>query len=467
MHSTYSTLRRAYDDERQRHRAIAHRLNSPQLFLEYYMGEDREYFPWYNEADEVLNNIGWYERDNVQKYAAIMVPSRLGKTFRYNVLESIMDVCNDRYHTHFGTISKSQDKAKNFTLSTKKHLEKNDRIIEDFGEFIDKSRPWNTGEMWVTGHDPSATTPTFVNIGSTGQVESMGFSKMVLDDLIDLITSNSPAETQKMFESITGTYMTRLEPAGRFMVIGHRFAYRDAYSQILPLTYFRNSTYVKSALDINEESNFPYRYPSSKYLLDKRNMSDARWAAIAQQRPIEGGNEFDLQWLLKTVTDDMPDEIKVYVDPAYSVSIKADYMGGVAMGVLGDGRKCVTGMMALRVASNFTNHVKRFFDRSGAMGGSVEINNAKTFGDTLRNAGVPLDDCNATTNKIYRIGELQPLMKNGDLVIHSSVLKTVEWEDYFVEEMLYFPEGKHEHIMDAMAQGVDDLEEGGLSYGML
>ena len=468
MHSTYSTLRRAFDDERKRHHEITRRLNNPQLFLEYYMGKDRVYFPWYNEADQMLKNSGWYQNDGQQKYAAIMVPSRCGKTFRYSVLEGIMDVCKDRYHTHFGVISKSKDKAKNFTLAIKKHLEKNDRIIEDFGEFIDKSRPWNTEEMWVTGHDESATTPTFTNIGSTGQVESMGFTHLILDDLVDLMTSLSPAETQKMFESITGTYMTRLEPEGKFMVIGHRFAFRDAYSQILPLDYFRNSTFFKGALNSQEESNFPYRYSTAKYLLDKRNMSEAKWAAIFQQKPIEGGNEFDIQWLLKTVTDEMPKVIKAYVDPAYSTSKKADYMGGNAMGKLEDGRKCVVGMMALRVASNFTAHVKRFYDRSNASGGSVETNNAKTFGDTLRTAGIPLKDCNSTTDKIYRIGELQPLMKNGDLVIHSSVLETEKWNDYFVEEMLYFPNGAHEHILDSMAQGVEDLDGGsGLAYGML
>lgn len=463
-------LSRIFDDERRRHDDIMRRLHNPNLFVDYYM-DGMDYYPWYEEADRILIDSGWYSREIRQRFAIMMLPAGVGKTLRYSVVEALMEICNDRYSTRHCVLSKSQGKAKNIMLGIKNNLEHNDRIIEDFGEFVDPSLPWNTDELWVKGHDPKATTPTVANIGATGQVESMRFTSMIPDDLVDLETALSPTETEKTVQRITDTYMQRLDPGGKFLVIGHRFSFHDPYGFILPMTYFRGSTYIKSALGDNGESNFPYRFPTSKYQKDRENTNDARFQAIFQQRPIEGGNEFDIRWLLDTVTTQMPSGVVVAIDPAYTTLKKNDYMGGVALGKYhdkdtGQNLKILVGLMGLRTASNFSSHIENFMRKNNTRRGTVETNNAKTLGDEMRKMGYQIKDYTASENKIWRIGRLQPEMKNGTLRIHESVLGTPEWE-LLKEELLYFPNGGHEHILDALAQGVERLNRGGLAFAAI
>ena len=455
-----------FEKEKAKQADIARRLQSPRLFMEHYL-PDMEYYDWYAPADKVLRDSGWYKRDKRQKMAALMLPPGVGKTLRYCVVEKLMEICRDRKNTRIGIISKSQGKAKNFMEAIKTNLESNEKLISDFGEFIDKSHPWNTQEIWVLGHDKKSTTPTVSNLGAGGQIESMRFTDIILDDLVDLEVTLSSAETQKMVDRFTGTYFTRLEPNGRLMVIGHRFALRDAYAQILAMNFFQDSVFMMPAIDEDGVSNFPERFTTEAFSNIQENLTKPLWAAVYQQAPMEGGNDFDLQWVMDHLTTELPFQSKIGVDPAYTTAKKNDYMGGVAGGKV-DEHIVITGLMKIRTSSNFSSHIENFYDRYKCSGGTVEINNAQTLGDTLRTHGRPIEDYKATDNKIYRIGELQPKIKSGHVRFHKQVLEqNPEAWKALKEEMLFFPDGDHEHILDSLAQFVSRIDTGGISLELL
>jgi hypothetical protein len=115
-------------------------------------------------------------------------------------------------------------------------------------------------------------------------------------------------------------------------------------------------------------------------------------------------------------------------------------------------------MMQEWVASGHAQLISAWGRDNGARSGPVETNNAKTLGNELRNLGWGAIDVTARGDKIFRIGALEPWFRrkrgDGAILLHERLRGTKEYAA-FVQEYVYFPGATHDHILDALAQGVE------------
>ncbi len=446
-------------------------LNDTRKFCEKYLPEYIHEFGWYHNADELIKT---------KSHVLILVPPGWGKTRGLTVAESIRRIVKDRTH-RLGLFSKSQAKSSNYMRAIANVLKNNKDIIADHGVFIDSSPDVvaNTEKVIVVGAEDTETTPTISNLGISSQVESLRFNTMILDDAIDRETAFSEAEVNHFMSRIKLTFLPRLEPDGQFIIIGSRFSALDGYHWLLKNPLFQDGTFVMAALDENGESTIPERF-DTEYLLRVRDglksteegdmvESSMDWDARYMQNPSAGSEmAFMLDWISDTEhpekwIDDIPPYLTDGIDPAYSTAKSADYTGGVCIGMVGD-NPVLYDVMEAKIASGFAENIRDFRLKNNADISLVETNNAKTLGDELRHMGEPVRDLTARGNKLMRIGNLQHYFKKskeqGGLLFHNNLKNSPAWKT-FIKEYIYFPNAKHEHILDAMEMTLTQVMKGG------
>lgn len=452
-------------------------LDDTRQFCERYLPDFITEYGWYHNADEIIKS---------HSHVLILVPPGWGKTRGLTVAESIRRIVKDRKH-RVGLFSKSQAKSTNYMRAIAGVLKNNKTIIDDFGVFLDNSPDTiaNTEKVIVLGAEETETTPTISNLGMSSQVESLRFDTMILDDAVDRETAFSEAEVSRFISQIKLTFLPRLEPGGQFIIIGSRFSAMDGYHWLLNNPLFRGGTFVTAALDENGNTTIPERF-DTEYLLRVRDglkateegdmvESSMDWDARYMQNPRAGSEmAFMLDWINETTnpdkwTSETPDGMTIGIDPAYSTAKTADYTGGVCIGMIGK-NPVLYDVMEAKISSGFAQTISSFRRRNNAVNTLVETNNAKTLGDELRGMGEPCRDIMARGNKLMRIGNLQHYFKKtkdqGGLLFHTNLKSSPSWQT-FLKEYIYFPEAKHEHILDALEMTMTSVMKGGAGVVMV
>ena len=157
-----------------------------------------QYLKWYEKLDGMTG-----------KYRLVLVHPGAGKSTRLK-WEAIRRIVKDRKYK-IAYLSKSAGKAKLFRDSIADELQKNQKLINDFGKFYDSSLKWNNEAIKVIGSG-TEPTPTLSCYGITTQIEGMRPNMMILDDPIDKDTVLSPAESETMAEKLT-PWIERLDIA--------------------------------------------------------------------------------------------------------------------------------------------------------------------------------------------------------------------------------------------------------------
>jgi len=442
----------------RRQKEVGESLKSPEAFIARYYPQ-MKYLAWYREADKIIEPA---------LYGAILAPPRSGKTWRYGVVGAIMHICEQRYNMRHGLpyvtpqvgiISKAKRKAEYMMTTIKKFCERPD-VERDFGPFRDRTQrlAWSNTELRFVGSDETESTPNVVNLGASSMIESLGFTFMVIDDIVDKETSFSERETTKAWERFEETYMTRRQTESAIVrVIGHRFTANDFYNRILQDPRFTASEIMPGAifsmpaLNAQNESNIPELWSTGAYLHERSVRRVQSWEPIYQQNPtaIEGG--FDINWMLDRLVVEKPAGIvTAHFDPAYSTSESRDYTGGVAVMEYA-GNMIVVGLYKQRIAVGHAKEFIAFKERHGAAWMTVEDNNAKTLPGEIRDRGHDCRAYSAHANKLDRISSLAEPLEEGRIRFWEPLRHTPEWSP-LVEEVGFFPLGGHEHILDALHQ---------------
>jgi hypothetical protein len=418
-------------------------------------------FAWYAQARAVIDKA---------RFVCVMAPPGSGKTRGITIVEGARRLAQDRKH-RVGIFSKSKDKAENFMNAVASILKSNKRLIEDFGPFIDRTCDANTTKIRILGATGDETTPSVSNLGISGQAESLRFHTILMDDPIDLETAFSQVEVEKFIDRMRNTFIPRLEPGGQLVIIGSRFGELDGYHWILKNPLFKDGTCVVPALTESGESVVPERW-SRAHLeairaglsagADGEDVSASIWNARYMQAPSgDGERPLKLEW--HKWTADEPSDIIVAVDPAYSTTTTADYTAAVAVGKAhGSPDLVVRGILTGRFSAGHAELTKAFADKHGTLYGVVETNNAKTLGNEMRSLGLRVTDLTSTANKKdkSRLGGLEAWFKrpqgSGTILFHESLRKSPEYRA-LVQEYVYFPDGAHDHILDALAMALSHI----------
>ena len=432
------------------------------VFTAKYLPDIKPY-SWYAQARKAIED---------SRFVVVMAPPGSGKTRGITIVEAARRLARDRKH-RVGIFSKSKDKAENFMNAVASVLKSNKRLIADFGPFLDRTCDANTTKIRILGATGDETTPSVSNLGISGQAESLRFHTILMDDPIDLETAFSEVEVDKFIERMRNTFIPRLEPDGQLIIIGSRFGERDGYHWILNNPLFKGGAVVVQALTESGESVVPERWTRAHLEAikaglsagaDGEDVSTSIWNARYMQAPSgDGDRPLKMEYLEKKWTTAEPEGTIIALDPAYSLSNTADYTAAVALGKAAGSRDLILrGIMTGRVSAGHAELTKAFAEKHGTVYGVVETNNAKTLGNEMRNIGLHVQDLTSTANKKdkSRLGGLEAWFKrpvgSGTILLHESLRGSAEYRA-MVQEYVYFPDGAHDHILDALSMALAHL----------
>lgn len=190
---------------------------SPQFYCKYYL-----------DLALADHQLRWVTETERRRRALILGPCGHGKTETFSKVLQLRTICRNR-DVRILLVSASDKLAVKNLKVIKYHLEYNQRIIQDFGRFFDKTLTWTDHQMYVQRPKRDMKDATVEAVGLLGAITGGRFDIIILDDVIDANNSHTEAGRRRIHDYIKGTLVPRLEPWGVVWAIGTRKHYDDFY----------------------------------------------------------------------------------------------------------------------------------------------------------------------------------------------------------------------------------------------
>jgi predicted phage terminase large subunit-like protein len=253
------------------------------------------------------------------------------------------------------------------------------------------------------------------------------------------------------------------------VVIGTRYHQDDLYARILEeqKEHGNWSVFVRSCYNSDGSVLFPEKF-SQAQLDDIKKKSFYHFSTQYLNDPIDPENaDFKADWI-KTYdpTTSAPSSLYLTIDPAISLSRDADYSAGIVAGMFADRKIRVVDYFHKRlVPSDLVDEVFRLVQKWRLHRVGIET---FAFQKTLkydiqrqqRERGIffSIDELGkrhsghgeAVLSKEARIRRLQPYFEQGLVEIRSDMSE-------LRDELLAFPRGKHDDLIDALSYQLDYL----------
>jgi predicted phage terminase large subunit-like protein len=362
------------------------------------------------------------------------------------------------------------DMACSFLTQIKKHLQNNEIFKDLYGDLATGASKWSENMITVPAEEGFTTKEaTITTYGVGGNLVSQHYDLIIMDDVVNRDLINTPEQIQKTILFYKDA-LDLLEPNGILLVIGTRWHQNDLYGWILDQTnaeqvYKGFDVMIRRAYEGNLEEDlaivtlYPHKFTRG-YLLDLKR-DKGPWEFSSQYLndvvPIETA-KFKPDWF-KVVTEDelRTRNIQYYttVDPAIGLKKENDKTAIVTIGVDEFNNwflvNIIWGQFLPSVLINyiFTNweayHPKKIGIEMVAFQKSIQY----ALHDEMRRRNIFLNiqELKATTSKDQRIEGLIPRYANGT-IFH---LQQCPHRDILEEELIWYPRGKHDDIVDALS----------------
>lgn len=334
-----------------------------------------------------------------------------------------------------------------------------------FGDFV--SPHWNQDECTVAQRNQILVAPTWATTGTEKQQTSQHYDLIIHDDLVDEENSRTP-ELREKTKQVYRNSWDLLEPGGEMVVMGTRKHQDDLYADIMEEGGW--DTLIKEAY--TDQTRQAVIFPE-KFTLDK----------LAELRKIKGPYYFAAEYLNNPIAEEAadfrkemvryyqpgtphPHSLYLTIDPAISLSRDADYTAMVVAGMFHDRRIRVVD----RLHSKFMpgDLVNAIFDlvkkwrlhRVGIETFAFQKTLKYDIQRQQRERGLffRVDELGKRhtgrgepiLSKEARIRRLQPYFEQGLVEVRSDM------QD-LVDELLAFPRGKHDDLIDALSYQLDYL----------
>ncbi len=338
----------------------------------------------------------------------------------------------------------------------------------------------------------------FTGTGVGGSITGAGADVLIIDDPIkNREEAESPTVRRKIWEWYTSTAFTRLEKGGAVIVILTRWHDDDLAGRLLELegekgqvwdkesgkwitqTEFGGKTgkwnVVKFPAIATENEQFrkegealwPDKYDLEDLMEIKAAVGVRDWAALYQQDPvIEGGNEFKVEWF-KT-WDKLPPNLRYVttVDLAVSKNKKADE--SVVMTTAMDMNQRIYVIEYKNWKANPSEVMDEIYRQQGkysstvgmeAVGYQQSMMHFMRLEGAKRGKYLHVQPISTRSNKEEKIRGLIPFYSNG-LVYHPQNDK-----DTLEEQLIRFPNAKHDDVIDAFSMAIPMLQRPNVSHG--
>ena len=363
------------------------------------------------------------------------------------------------------------DNARNFLQSIENYLTAS--VLPDlFGNFV--SPRWNKDDCVIRQRRQISDAPTIATTGLEKEQTSQHYDIIIADDLVARENVKTKEQREKVKDYIASLYAL-LEPKGMMVVVGTRWSKDDAYEDLLADGTW--DSLVMDCYDGDETKQavlFPEKFTIEKLKDLRMKLRASLFSCWYENNPTaREASDFSEEWVryYDPVTKP-PMNLYFSVDPASSLGKDADFSAGVVVGKYADGKIRVVDYFRKRVVPNelvdeIFSVVKKWRMAGHYVRVGVEAFTLKTLKADLQNKQrfekfyFQVDEIKKMRGpngersevKQARIRSLQPLFEQGLIEIRSDMTD-------FVDELLTFPRGKHDDLIDALSLAMDRLLPG-------
>lgn len=368
-------------------------------------------------------------------------------------------------------------KAKAFLMEIKGHLEGNEKYREIFytlyGTYPDSRKKddlWSDSQLNIAPRKRARKEPTISCGGVDVTKNGMHYDLIIMDDLM----SENNVTTKDQIDKVVMHYKlaySLLDPGCPMIVIGTRWDYNDVYQYILDNESDNFNILVRKAYNKDGSLFFPERLTHEFLEKTKRTQGSYIFSCQYLNEPVDDESAtFKRSHMVRRpweLVKDMPMNWYLSVDPSYEGPY-SDYAALVVVGM--NYQKDLYVRHVLRQKMTYGQIIEQMFElynmfpitriilETVATQKSIqyELNNEQK----RRNTWLPVTEIKSRTkSKEERIRALAPFYEFGH-IFHVKECPQLEELEY---ELIHFPKGTHDDIIDALATVLEVAKPSGNS----
>ena len=369
--------------------------------------------------------------------------------------------------------------AVSFLTVIKRHLQNNEMMRMMFGNLAIEPEKWSENsitlnQQGVEGGEKEATVFCY---GMGGNLVSQHYDKIILDDVVNDATISTREQIEKTIQFYR-MCQPLLEKDGEMIVIGTRYRDDDLYSWIMDrengiiqdFKMFARRAMNSELWDqkkqefVKGEILWPEKYSLKDLSEVRRKMGPYNFSSQYMNECIpKGDSDFKREWFSYYEAADIKGvDMNRYtlIDPAISLEKDADFTAMITIGV--DSNSNIYILDILREKVKVDGIIKAIFQQHErwhpqaigleevAFQTALRYSLKKEMEERKRFLNI-VELKPHGRNKEARIRGLQPLYANGKVLHNRDLIYNIYLED----ELLRFPHGKHDDIIDAVAYALD------------
>jgi len=365
-------------------------------------------------------------------------------------------------------IASSREMAVSILENIKDEFEENILILEDFGE--QEGRVWKQDLMYLKNGVTIMAKGMDTKMRGLRRRETRP-SLILLDDIMDDISANSPALREKIYKKFKRAVLPLSRDA--FIIVTNTILHEDD----LPSRLLREIKEGKlkdwtgirfEAITPEGKALWPSRWPLEKLLKKKEQLGSIAFAQEYLNRPMSDEDRlFKEEWLQFYEDRELPENLKISagVDPATGKQ-QGDYSAIVVVGKDTRGLMYILETYVKKVSPQ--KFMEALFDIHRRWKPRVIVFEEVAFQEVYkrfileegskRGIHLPIKGVKPKGSKELRASKLSPLVENG-------LLKFKRNQHELIAQLVSFPKGTHDDAVDALAYAVEGLESSAVVKG--